>query len=306
MSLVIYNVGARATNWKQLQEIGIWGALSEPLKRSWFQTLMHIAVTSLWILPVVHGRAWVRIVWMVGSGLLHVVLSYAFNYVWVNTNPNGIDGGPLGFLTWTIPAIVGTLVCDAIVVREPRRGQFAKMLVGALVLMLAGYVLSCGTRLYDVPTDQQEARRSEKLASDPVWPTKERIDAKRSDGSSWLAEAPFVKPPDAVSRKWNYWMMSQRGGTLSYLVFSAGFSVLVFVVFYGICDGIGFQLAVFRTFGTNALLAYVLHSMVSSAVQPFFPKDSPWWYALMGLFLFFFVTWIFVRHFEKQGVYLRA
>ncbi len=308
VSLVIYNVGARATNWKQLQEIGIWGALSEPLKRSWFQTLMHIAVTSLWILPVVHGRAWVRIVWMVGSGLLHVVLSYAFNYVWVNTNPNGIDGGPLGFLTWTIPAIVGTLVCDAIVVREPslRRGQFAKMLAGSLVLMLAGYVLSCGTRLYDVPTDQQEARRSEKLASDPVWPTKERIDAKRSDGSSWLAEAPFVKPPDAVSRKWNYWMMSQRGGTLSYLVFSAGFSVLVFVVFYGICDGIGFQLAVFRTFGTNALLAYVLHSMVSSAVQPFFPKDSPWWYALMGLFLFFFVTWIFVRHFEKQGVYLRA
>ncbi len=100
--------------------------------------------------------------------------------------------------------------------------------------------------------------------------------------------------------------MSQRGGTLSYLVFSAGFSVLVFLVFYGVCDGIGFQLGIFRTFGTNALLAYVLHSMVSSAVQPFFPKDSPWWYAFGGLFLYFFVTWIFVRHFEKQGVYLRA
>ena len=31
------------------------------------------------------------------SGLLHLALSYWFNYRWVNTPPNGVDGGPLGF-----------------------------------------------------------------------------------------------------------------------------------------------------------------------------------------------------------------
>ncbi len=73
---------------------------------------MHIAVTSLWLLPVVHCNAGIRIAWMLASALAHVGLSYWFNFVWVNTDPNGIDGGPLGFLTWTVPAIVGTIACD--------------------------------------------------------------------------------------------------------------------------------------------------------------------------------------------------
>ena len=55
-----------------------------------------------------------RVALIVGSGLLHLGLSYWFNYRWANTQPNGVDGGPLGFLTWTIPATVGTLACDAV------------------------------------------------------------------------------------------------------------------------------------------------------------------------------------------------
>src|SRR5438309_3576453 len=34
------------------------------------------------------------------SAAAHVGLSAWFNFEWVNTSPNGIDGGPLGFLTW--------------------------------------------------------------------------------------------------------------------------------------------------------------------------------------------------------------
>ncbi len=101
-------------------------------------------------------------------------------------------------------------------------------------------------------------------------------------------------------------MMSQRGGTLSYPTFCAGFALLVFILFYIASDIGGWQWSVFRTFGTNALMAYVLHSMVSSAVQPFFPKDSPDWYAYTGLGLFFVVNWIFLRGLEKQGVFLRV
>ena len=53
--------------------------------------------------------------------LLHLALSYWFNYRWVNTPPNGVDGGPLGFLTWAIPLLVGTLAYDAYPVDpEPR------------------------------------------------------------------------------------------------------------------------------------------------------------------------------------------
>ena len=317
VSLVVYTVGPRAPNWEQLKEMGIWQALYEPLKRGWFQTLMHIAVTSLWILPVVHSKTSIRIYWMIGSAVAHVLLSYWFNFAWCNTAPNGIDGGPLGFLTWTIPAIVGTLACDVFV--RPRSelqiGSLAlvKVFLASLLLMGLGYILSCGTRLYDVPESQVDELRGKKLAVDPVWPTQTRIDAKRgmvkeqSAGlSAWLAEPPFIKPPGEDQRKWNYWMMSQRGGTLSYPLFAAGFSLLVYMIFFVVCDLGGFQLAFFRTFGTNALIAYVLHGMVGNAVQPFFPKDSPAWFAIFGLVLFFWITWLFVRHLEKQGAYLRA
>ncbi len=47
----------------------------------------------------------IRIFWMLGSAIAHVLLSYWFNFLWCNTAPNAIDGGPLGFLTWT-------MVCD--------------------------------------------------------------------------------------------------------------------------------------------------------------------------------------------------
>lgn len=312
VSLVVYNVGPRAENWGQLVEKGWVGALAEPLKRGWFQTLMHIAVTSLWILPVISARAPMRLAWMMGSAILHVFLSYQFNFVWCNTAPNGIDGGPLGFLTWCVPALLGTLACDwfvdGIATGKSVGGTIAKAFAVSLLFMGIGYALSCPTRLYDVPEDQVASLKETKLAPDPVWPSKERIAAKRALGekASWLAEPPFIKPPGQDYRKWNYWMMSQRAGTLSYPTFCAGFGLLVFILFYLVCDVGGLQWSVFRTFGTNALMAYVLHSMVSSAVQPFFPKDSPAWYAYTGLGLFFLVNWIFLRGLEKQGVFLRV
>jgi predicted acyltransferase len=310
VSLVVYTVGRRAETWQALTELGVWGAIADPLKRSWFQTLMHIAVTGLWLTPVIRASAPVRILWMLGSAAAHVALSYAFNFNWVNgvpRGPNGIDGGPLGFLTWTIPAGVGTLACDAIVSARSR-WKVTGIFGWAVLLMGLGYVISCGTRFYDVPPAMIESLKGKKLAEDPVWPSRERINAKlsRSSLAELLAEPPLVPPPGADQRKWNYWMMSQRAGTLSYVTFSAGFSLAVYLLFHVLCDWCGLQLPLFRTFGTNALAAYVLHDMVASAVEPFVPKDAPGWYVVAGLLVFFWITWLFVRTLEKQGFYLRV
>lgn len=339
VALVVYAVPQRAENWQKLTEMTIWDIFGEPLKRNWFQTLMHIAVTALWLVPVIRARAMVRIGWMLGSAIAHVGLSYWFNFTWVNTAPNGIDGGPLAFLTWTIPAIVGTLACDAVasafsrspskietelesqalkenplgrdarlVYKAVPRPKLGQMLTWAGFLMVLGYGFSCGTRFYDVPPEQIESLRTEKLAKHPVWPAADAIEAKFKSGaiSEYLAEPPFVAPPGAEVRKWNYWMMSQRGGTISYLTFSAGFSLALYVLFFVACDVYGLSLAFFRTFGTNALLAYVLHDLVENAIGRFIPNDSPGWYLTCGLSLFFAMTWLFVRHFERQGAYLRV
>lgn len=314
IALIIYTIKPKWTNWAELTELGFWKALSEPLKRQWFQTLTHIAATSLWILPVIHRSIQVRMIWMAISAAAHVYLSYRFNFVWCNSPPNVIDGGPLGFLTWTIPAIIGTVACDLFV---PAKLAAAKPIVPsasirnglllALSLALCGYLFSCATRFYDVIKSESPAT-NERLASSPVLPTSDQLQTKLTSSqlSDWFAEPPFVSPPPQEKRQWNYWMMSQRTGTLSYLTFAAGFSLLVFIAFYVVCDRLGFSLPLFQTFGTNALAAYIIHDIVSSAVSPFFPKDSPTWFAWSGLALFLVINWMVIRALEKQKIFLKV
>jgi len=307
VSLVVYTVGPRAATWQKLTEMGLWEILHEPLKRNWFQTLMHIAVTGLWLVPVIRAGAAARVAWMVASAAAHVGLSSWFNFAWVNTSPMAIDGGPLAFLTWIIPATVGTLACDA-VTADAAGPKLRRMLAWAAALMLVGYLFSCGTRFYDVPAERIESLRGRKLAERPVWPGQDAIEAKLRAGkvTALLAEPPFVAPPNAEARKLNYWMMSQRAGTVSYLMFASGFSLALYVLFFVACDLYGLELAFFRTFGTNALLAYIVHDLVDAAVSPFIPQDAPGWYVTAGVLLFFAITWMFIRHFEKRGVYLRV
>jgi predicted acyltransferase len=112
VGFVIHHLDGRYDSWSRLADLGFVGFIQEAFQRSFFQTLTHIALTSLWVLPVVAVPSLGRVVFAVLSGLLHVLISYQGYYTWVLARP-GIDGGPLGFLTWTIPLVVGTVACDA-------------------------------------------------------------------------------------------------------------------------------------------------------------------------------------------------
>ncbi|HEX3725922.1 MAG TPA: heparan-alpha-glucosaminide N-acetyltransferase domain-containing protein [Pirellulales bacterium] len=297
VAIVIYHAPTVSEHWNTLVEKGFWEALRKPLKGTWFQTLMHIAVTSLWITPVIRASAPVRIAFMIASAVLQVVLSYWFYFDWVQTGC--IDGGPLGFLTWTFPTIVGTLACDA--VTAPDGPQIRKMFVWSALLMGLGYLLSCPTTLYDVPDDQVASLKQEIRPADAVLPSRERLD---THPLSW-AEPPFVPPPDSDHRKENYWMMSQRAATISYHVFGAGLALAVYALFYIACDIWGWQLGLFRTLGTNALVGYILHGIVGDSVEAFVPRDSPGWYVTGAFLLYFGITYLFIRHLEKNKIYLK-
>jgi predicted acyltransferase len=275
--------------------------LARMAKRTWFQTLLHIAVTSLWILPVIRSGAFVRVAWLLASAGAHVALSWWFNFAWVNSDPVGIDGGPLGFLTWTIPALVGTLACDALAGEEAVRRP-GKLLAWSVLLMLVGYGLSCVTRLYDVPPAEQSPTLG-KFATSPVLPDLGRIRGR--DLPSLLAEPPFVPPPGPQQRQQNYWMMSQRSGSLSYLTFAAGFSLAIYVLFYLACDVWGWSVGLFRTLGTNALAAYVLGGFLETVVTHFIPKEAPAWQVGAGFAIFFAATYLVIRLLEWRGILLR-
>lgn len=296
VALVIHAAPTVATSWDQLVALGPWGAIRLSA-RAWFQTLMHIAVTSLWVLPVIRASAATRIAFMIASAALFAALSHGFYFQWVQTG--GIDGGVLGFLAWTIPVITGSLACDAVANRNPRCSA-AHMIRFAAAMMLIGWLMSSGTTLYDIPDQAVDPLPDQRWAADPVVPSADRWHAHR-----WrLAEPPFVPPPDATSREENFWMMSQRSATLSYHVFAAGLALAVYAAFRVVCDQWHVQWGVFRTLGTNALAAYILHGLVGGAVESYVPEDSPGWYVTAAFAAYFAITYGMLRALEKRRIYI--
>lgn len=266
IGFVMYHLDGEVKSWDELRALGLGGFFSQAFQRELCQTLVQIALTSVWILPVIAASARVRVLYMLVSAGLHLGLSHWFylDFAW---NRPVIDGGWLGILTWTIPTIVGSLAYDAMIDREPAdRWRAAPGLLGwSIALMAVGYGLSCA--------------------------------------GGGLAAPPFTPP--ASDHVVDLWTMSQRTGGVSYLTFSAGFSLAVYAIFVLLSDGMGLNVGLFRTFGTNALAAYMLHPMVSLAVRPYLPNDSPLWYATAGVALYFWINYVLIRYLEKNGLFLK-
>lgn len=342
LAIVLYSADTVANTWNDWQNLvhsnGYEALFYKSFKQTWFQTLLHIAVTSLWILPVIRAGWRLRVLYGLASAILHLVLSYRFYFDWAHVSPGTIDGGPLGFLTWSIPTLAGTLACDAFLAENKPR--VAAVFVWGVVLMAFGWGMSGLTRLYDYPAQttekliaerdaihqlsddfareqdpekkkslfQEFEQRSKQLNSgkyavDPVFPNADRW--KAVPFTALVCELPFVPPPDELHRQRNYWQMSQMDGTISYLVFSTGLSLVLYVCFYFVSDRAGLRIGIFRTLGTNALFGYVIHGIVDGGVSPFFPKDSPLNVAWISFAIYFFICWLFIRTLEKQNIYIR-
>jgi predicted acyltransferase len=273
VGLVVYGLDGRYKTWADLTTLGWSGFLNNSFWRTPFQALVHIAVTSLWVLPVIAASARVRIIFLVASAGLHLALSHWFWYdlLWAK---RVIDGGPLGFLTWAIPTILGSFAYDFVRNRGPRAATKPLLAWGA-GLALFGYALSCLNAIFNT--------------------------VKPGGIMNFLAEPPFWPPTRPV----DLWTMSQRAGANSYLWFATGLSLLVYAFFVWWTDIKGHRVGMFRTFGINALAGYIIHDLVSKFVRPFAPADSPLYWSLLMFAVFFGIVWLFLIGLDKQRIYLR-
>jgi hypothetical protein len=265
-------------------------------KRGPFETLAHIGVTSLWCLPVIAAAGWVRGLWAVASGTLHVWLSYLGYYQWNMMAPVGIDGGPLGFLTWAIPLILGTLAHDWVMLGRPN--GTAEIFFTGLIVAVAGYGLSLVNKF---------------TAPNEITPLTSWKDIH--DGF------PFGGPPTLFEK--NYWTMSQRAGSVTYPLFAAGVALAAFAVFRWVCDGgrnlpppappsqgkgaggLGFQSKFLDLFGRHALAGYIVHDMAGESVKPFVPKDSPLWWVGISFAVYLLLITVVLRYLDRQRLFLK-
>jgi predicted acyltransferase len=278
VAFAVHNVGSNWQTWHAADQLH--AVLLRWAKQDFFQTLGHIAATCLWVLPVIAARPGVRVAFAVASGALHLALSYVAYYRWVNTPPNGVDGGPLGFLTWCVPLLVGSLAHDLVTTAADKGKAVRVLLAYGVAVMLLAYGLSC---LRLAPMDQDYGAFAVTVAA--TEPPLVHVDAK---------------PPTN-----NLFTMSQRSGGVTYPLFGAGFSLAVLAVFVVACDIGGRQVGVFRTLGSNALAGYVIHGLVNAAVKPFVPRDAPLWYVAAGLTVSLALCYLFVRYLERQKLFLK-
>ena len=312
VSLMMYGFGTTFPSWSDYSPAKVAEFVAKLVKANLWEVLAIIGVVQLLIMPVIASIARIRALALVVFLVVHVVISYLFNFDFVYGRPNGLDrllgisgstawdGGVFGLLGWSSMMLAGSLAYDVMTAaRTTLAGKSARLVGWGVALMALGYALSCLSMLYDgeATTDGHD------IAASPVLPALERITARPP--ASWLAEPPFVQPPPPTRRPHNYWMMNKRVVSLPFVLFSTGFAAALYGLFVAACDGGGLRVGVFRTFGRNALAAYVLHHMVEEQLQGLVPNNSPLWWCLVGLSAFFLITYLFVRYLEKQGVFIR-
>jgi hypothetical protein len=273
VGVVLYHLDGNYRTWEQLTAVGWSGFFATAFWRTPFQALVHIGVTSLWVLPVIARSTRTRIAFLAGSAALHLSLSYAFWYELLREK-RVIDGGPLGFLTWSIPTLIGSLAYDLIRERGTA-GSIRPLVQWGAALAVFGYGLSCLNAVFN--------------------------SVKPGGIANWLVEPPFFPPSRPVS----LWTMSQQAGANSYLWFSAGFSLFVYAAFVWWTDRRGHQLDLFRVFGVNALAGYVLHGLIADAVEPFAPRDSPISWVVLMFSVYFGILWLFLYGLDRQKIYIR-
>ena len=278
LGVLLYHFTGKYERFADLTAKPLGEFLLGSIKRGPFETLTHIGVTSLWCLPVIAIRGWGRVLFAIASGGLHVLASHLGYYQWNLTSPVGIDGGPLGFLTWTFPLILGSLTHDW-VTRGRLNGTADLFLVGLLIASM-GYSLSLLNKL--TPPNAI------------------------SQGVSWrdLHDGyPFGGPPSHYAV--NYWTMSQRAGSVTYPLFAAGFALTVYAVFRLLSDRWFIRWGYLDLFGKHALAGYVVHDLADATVKPFVPKDSPWWWVAIGFCLFLGLITVVLRYLDRNRLFLK-
>src|SRR5262249_38244210 len=158
----------------------------------------------------VRARVLFMIVCLAGHMVLCQLFYFHFMYarpnwldpIWGANHVKGLDGGPLGFLAWCVPQLLGSLAYDCVAGRGSANA-WPRLAAWGVLLMIVGYGLSCLAMLYPATQPPAIKEGSIQVADSPVLPLSWTFTA--DDWRGCLADPPFVQPAGDRQRQLNYW-----------------------------------------------------------------------------------------------------
>jgi hypothetical protein len=216
---------------------------------------------------------------------------------------------------------------------ERGRGELAAAKViglGALALCTCAYLLSClGTLASANPVCYDGTRIFFWGGFGPEVPC---THIPTLGGSAWAVLPPFLLPNPATNVV-TMWSMTQRAGSATYHLFTAGTSAALFAALLVLCErgvgvpgggwwpeGVGSRVAGLHThqgrirlhwhvagvLGENALAVYLLSDPVGDHVGDMLPQDCPAWYFLLwGEGLYLSVVFLAATYLRTHKLFLR-
>jgi len=370
-------------SWVQIQRLGFWGWLLALVQNVQpYHTLLHIALITVWTILPMTLPAKFRVLQLIATACLHTILLSTFYFRWI-ADYGLDEGGYFGFLGWSVTALTGSLCHDVIMWARRPGGGSGRMQTGAsrplllnnsdeeeldsadretattqdtdgssrvpqalrimfassLGLMLLAYLLSClgvvpalnpicydGTRIY-------------------FWggfgPPKDCALVPKYLGG-WAVAPPFFVPA-VDTNVVTQWTMTQRAGSLTYHLFTAGTSLLLFTVFFVLCEvGVGPLWSVRSStldtvagfvgltfspvggaagegkgrwavrwtaadlYGGNSLAVYLFSDPLANNISNMLPSDVPAWYFLLwGEGLYFLIAYFTTAYLRHNKLFLR-
>ncbi len=245
LSAILTAFNSSFPSWNAMSGAAVLKFLAELLKANLWEVLAIIGAVQIGLLPIIGGRARVRIVALIALAITHTVFSWSFNESFVYGKPNWMDayfgaagkrawdGGFFGLISWAEIMLSGTLAFDVMSQSTVSRAYKTLLILGVW-FMLLGYGMSCLTRLYDrqdavtaEPPPPQQQRLKTRWRRQMGWLDRRVADFSQIGSRPWtslLAEPPFVPPPGVQQRAINYWMMDKRMVTQSFVFFGIGFA----------------------------------------------------------------------------------
>ena len=111
--VIIYGLGS-SFSWSEIDWNSFGYFVAKFLKADLWEVLAIIGVTQMLVLPRISRSLGVRVIVLIACLVLHAVLSYGFNFAFVQGRPNILDqwlgttgaawdGGFWGVISWCVP-----------------------------------------------------------------------------------------------------------------------------------------------------------------------------------------------------------